>query len=413
MMAPWSLGRRIALRFGVIFGALFIFPFPLYWIPKLGSFADDLGRPFTWLAVWVAQAILGLPRPVTEPSGSGDQTADYVRMLVMVVLAAVATVVWSILDRRRPGYPRLAAVAHVVLRWYLASVMLSYGFAKLTTGQFPAPLPSTLDQRIGEISPMRLIWTFMGYSAPYTMFAGLGEAVGGFLLMWRRTATLGALIVAVVMTNVVLINFCYDVPVKLYASAYLVMAILIALPSARRVIGAVLGHATAGAPERPRLSPRLERVRRVSKLAMFAILGCIVYSELGSVRKEPPHHELEGIWIVDTFTADGVTHPPLATDPERWGHVPINPRGMWLTPMIGERRWFGLKVDESAHTMTLTPEDTAHGPMTWRYAHPAPDQLVIDGVDRGHQVHATLHLQPDGLLMTRGFHWVNEQPFNK
>jgi len=38
---------------------------------------------------------------------------------------------------------------------------------------------------------------------------------------------------------------------------------------------------------------------------------------------------------------------------------------------------------------------------------------VIDGVHLGRSLHVTLHRHPDGLLVTRGFHWINEVPFNR
>ena len=56
----------------------------------------------------------------------------------------------------------------------------------------------------------------MGYSRPYAIFCGLVETVGGLLLFWQRTTTLGALIVAASMANVAMLNFSYDVPVKLF-----------------------------------------------------------------------------------------------------------------------------------------------------------------------------------------------------
>src|ERR1044071_6897724 len=115
--------------------------------------------------------------------------------------------------------------------------------------------------RSGGTSPMRLMWAFMGYSLPYTVFAGLAEVTGGVLLLWRRTATLGALVVAIVMTNVVLMNLCYDVPVKLFSTLLLVFAIAIGLPDARRLLGAVLGRAAAELPPRARMTPGLERGR--------------------------------------------------------------------------------------------------------------------------------------------------------
>jgi hypothetical protein len=66
----------------------------------------------------------------------------------------------------------------------------------------------------------------------------LGEVLAGVLLVWRRTATLGALIAAGVMANVVMLNFCYDVPVKLMSSHLLVCALLIAYSDGVRLLNA-------------------------------------------------------------------------------------------------------------------------------------------------------------------------------
>ena len=61
--------------------------------------------------------------------------------------------------------------------------------------------------------------------------------------------------------------------------------------------------------------------------------------------------------------------------------------------------------------MTIDPEEKVE--QTWHYARPAPDRLVIDGVHRGASLHVMLHPAPAPLLVTRGFHWINESPFSR
>jgi hypothetical protein len=417
--ARWSLGRRVAFRFGVIAGALWIFPFPIDVIPKLDGVAQALSAPMDGAVDWFAQHVLGLAElaPASAFTGSGDRTRDYVQVLLIALLALVGTLVWSTLDRRRPAYPRLAAGAHVVLRYVVGFAMLSYGISKILRSQFSDILPGTLDQRIGDISPMRLVWTFMGYSAPYTVFAGLAEAIGGVLLLWWRTATIGALLIVVVMTNVVMFNLCYDVPVKIYSAELLVSAMLIAMPSARRLIAAAMGRATPDVPHRARMSRRWERAATIGKLLVIAAMAGNLYLEFSAPSRNDHVHELYGTWIVDTFVADGVERAPLTTDAVRWQRLSANPHGLWITVMTGARSFFNLEVDSTHQTLKLEPDkdrptndDKA---ATWTYTRPAPDRLVIDGVHRGHQVHAALHLEPSGLLLTRGFHWINERPFNR
>ncbi|HEX3765235.1 MAG TPA: DoxX family protein [Kofleriaceae bacterium] len=418
----WSLPRRIGFRFVFLVGALVTFPFPVNAIPGADAIDSVLTQPLTWGAQWLATIVLGLPAPYPGPSGSGDRAVDYAQLLLVVILAALGTIVWSVLDRRRGAYPRLAEGARIVLRYYLAAVMLSYGFSKVVKSQFYDLSPGVLHQRLGDVPPMRLMWAFMGYSQPYTVFAGLAEVAGGALLLWRRTATLGALLVAIVMTNVVLMNLCYDVPAKLFSTRLLAIAIAIAWPDARRVLGAVLGRAAAELPPRPRMTRGRERGRQVAKLVLIALMVVDVYLTYG---RRPPHddhiHELYGHWIVDSFALDGVEHPPLTTDPVRWDSWSASPRYMQIWLMNGmfegryepERGWYSLKVDPAAHTITVTVDDKQKTRETWTYSRPAPDRLIIDCVHRGKSLHVALHLEPEGVLMTRGFHWFNEVPYNR
>jgi hypothetical protein len=418
----WSAARRFGFRFGFLVGALVIFPFPLEVLPRTKWLAQIVVKPLHWAVSGFGHRVLGLADLPSAFTASGDRMFDYVELLLIVILGAIGAIAWSILDRRRRAYPRLAAVAWVVLRYVVAAAMLDFGYSKVVRSQFP-DLPAGWGyQRVGDSSPMRLLWDFMGYSTPYTVFAGLAEMLGGVLLLWRRTATLGALIVIAVMTNVVLLNFCYDVPLKLYSSELVIMAALIALPGGRRLIAAVIGRAVAEVPPRVRMSRGRECIRIAAKLALIvAIAVHIVLLYNGSRNRNARVHELYGNWKVESFLADGVEHPPLTTDPVRWQTWSANSRYMaiWL---MNDRRdgpaepwwgWYPFEVDATSHTITLTIDVAHRTRETWSYTRPTPDQLVIDGVHGGKLLHVTLHRAPDGLLRTRGFHWINEVPFNR
>src|SRR4051812_9045993 len=298
----WGPARRFGFRFGVVFGALEIFPFPLTAMPKLDWLTEPLGQARAWVVQWFAHAVLGLALPASEFNGSGDRTLDYVELLLLVSLGAVGALAWSVVDRRR-SHPRLAAGAHVVLRYSLAHAMLVYGFAKILRQQFGDLSPFELRTTVGEISPMGLLWRFMGYSAPYTVFGGLCEAVAGLLLLWRWTAAMGAVMAIGVMTNVVMLNFSYDVCVKLYSIQLLVMGWVIALPDARRLLAAALGRATAEVPPRARMSPRRERVRQLAKACFVLGLAVGPGPSGGGRGREPP--QIHGTLGGGAFTPHG------------------------------------------------------------------------------------------------------------
>lgn len=418
--SEWTVARRIGFRFAFVLGLLIVFPFPIGAIPWTDAIESALRKPLDWGATWLSE-LIGAPAPWPGPNGSGDRAFDYVQLLLYVLLAVVAALVWSVIDRRRRAYPRLAAAARIALRYYLAFVMLSYGVSKLLKHQFYDVAPTVLHQRLGETPPQRLLWAFMGYSLPYTVFAGLMETVGGVLLLWRRTTTLGALILMAVLTNVVLMNLCYDVPVKIWSSELLAMAIAVALPDLRRVLGAVLGLAAPEVPPRSRSSTRRERARWIAKLALIALFVLyVIPPELRRANHADRGHELYGTWLVDAFVIDGVEHPPLTTDPVRWEAWAVNPRYSTIFFMNGtteqreppQRNYYVVKVDPAAHTVTVGVDDVKKINETWTYSRPAPDQLVIDCVHFGKTLHVVLHREPEGALLTRGFHWINEWPNN-
>lgn len=106
------------------------------------------------------------------------------------------------------SYPWL--MANRLVRWVCAAIVLVYGFAKLNGSQFTV-LDSELDKPMGHVSGFWLTWYYFGYSTVYGNFIALVQVGGAVLLTFRRTALLGACILAPVLANIVLIDLCYGV----------------------------------------------------------------------------------------------------------------------------------------------------------------------------------------------------------
>ena len=411
---PWRWPTRIAFRFGALVAALLILPFPLGYIPGTMWLGRVLREPWYWIVSWFATDVLGIADPATAPTGSGDTTWHFVQLLVIAIVAGIGTLLWSILDRKRLHYRRLGGALVVLLRYYLAYFMLMYGISKVFKAQFPDLGPPRLDDRVGDVSPMGLLWTFMGYSTPYSVFAGACEMLGGFLLLWRRTLTLGALLITIVMTNVVVLNMSYDVPVKLFSLELLAMALVIAAPGCRRILGAALGHPTPELPPRPRASLAVERIRLVAKLVMLGTFAATLWQwSMYAQDRTPAPNELHGIWVVDSYLADGREHPPLTTDGERWRKLLVSEQWVALRTMTDERRYLpGAEVDEATRTIRVPLPDSVRHDL-WHYTFTDRDHLVIAGPYRGQNLYVTFAREPAPLLVTRAFHWIQEQPFNR
>ncbi len=414
---PWSSAQRVLFRFAFIYLVLYNLPFPLHKIPWAGPIITQAYKDL-WnrLVPWVGKHLLGIDVAIRERGG--DTTFNYVQVLCFLILAVVITAVWTLLDRKRPEYTRLDAGLRVYLRFALAAAMLLYGAYKVIPSQFALPFPSQLIEPIGESSPMGLLWTFMGASSAYTIFAGATEMLGGLLLAFRRTALLGALVSAGVMSHVAVLNLSYDVPVKLYSLHLLAMAIFLTLPDLRRLLDVFVLNRPV---EAVAVSPPRARFRRTALVAQAVLVASYAGYQLeqsyeaskreGNLSTRPPFY---GVWTVEEFAVDGVARPPLLTDATRWHRVVFEePEYLSLQGMDGSRSNYGLLLGK--RRLTLTKLDDAAWRATFAYQETRPGRLALDGTMDGRPTRLTLRREDESTypLVSRGFHWINERPFNR
>jgi uncharacterized membrane protein YphA (DoxX/SURF4 family) len=97
----------------------------------------------------------------------------------------------------------------LVIRLLLALVFIFYGVLKLLWLQLATGDLS--DVRFGDASPLLVTWHFFSLSPLYHHAIGIAQIVTGLLLIVPRTAAVGALCFLVIILNIVLINFGYDI----------------------------------------------------------------------------------------------------------------------------------------------------------------------------------------------------------
>jgi len=405
--SDWSPARRGAFRFAAVYLFLYLFPFPFNVIPGVDKLFAWWDGAWEVVVKWTGLRVFGVTITVM-PAGSGDTTFNYVQLFCLVVIAALATIVWSLLDRRTQDYDALHHWLRVYVRFYLATAMLGYGAAKVIQSQFPAPSLERLIQPFGDASPMGLLWTFMGASAAYNVFTGAGEMLGGLLVTTRRTTTLGALVIVAVMSNVTMLNFAYDVPVKLFSMHLLAMAIFLLLPDLRRLANVLVLNCPAQAVElRPQLGERWRWWAPAAR-TLF-VLALIVLSFQQARENEQVYQKqspFRGIWNVEEFALEGAP---------RWRRVVFDyPHSLGVQLMTDARQRFRLTLDESKRTLTLRPIEEPLKKFTIGYA-VAADVMTLDGQLDGKRLQARLRRMPmpSFRLTSRGFHWINETPFNR
>ena len=421
-------GHSRAWPFGL--RALFLFSF-LYLVLSgcfwLFAFADKalalVARPFMaiWrpLVQWIATHIFGWGGAVA-PSFVHDTRYLYALLTCLLVFSAVGAMVWSIAAGKRTEFRWLHSWLRVFVRYVLAYLMLHYGMDKVFFLQFPAPSLARLIEPFGDYSPSSLMWAFIGSSVPYTLFGGLAEISGAMLLLFRRTTTLGALITFAVMFNVTVMDFSYDVSVKMFSLNLLLMALFLILPDTKRLVDFfILNRGTKAIRSDELIDGKRGRLFAcISKVAL--ILYLIVpltirdwrsYRMTGAGAARP---SLYGLYEVDEYAAGGKVQEPLLTDAQRWRYVIVEaPNVLTVKRMDESVENFPAVYDAGLHklvvnrpgggskgdSLALTQQDVGH--------------FRVEGFLDGVAIAATLHRidRSSFPLVGRGFHWINETSY--
>lgn len=432
-----SVVRAWFVRLAIAYVIIYMLPFPFTLLSYIGrlpllseipGFATVLNwipagyglvmNPFT---EWVGSAVFGVDASF-QVTGSGDRTFNYVMLFIQAVVALIVATVWTVLVRARRLSPRVFDGSRVLARYYLATTMLTYGWVKIFPLQMPAPGPDRLLQPYGDSSPMGLVWTFIGASVGYQIFSGLCEALGGYLLFWRRTAFAGALVTIAVMANVMAINFFYDVPVKLFSTHIVLVAIFVAAPDLPRLFG-FLGFNLPIAPaDRPPFWTALGRRAHVLTVAHLALIGTITAfhvtdnlrnAETFGFRMERP--AITGIWQVESFELGGLVGRENE-DEIRWVRVGLNPPNVATVQRatgIAER----MRIQWNGEDGTISFFDRggqAPAEPQFDYSEHPDGSVELVGTFQGEEARIVLRRSEEGaLLLERGYNWINEFPFNR
>lgn len=123
------------------------------------------------------------------------------------------------------------------LRYISAYLILTYGTRKLIGGGQFALGPALDSRPIGSLSGFELTWFYYGYSHAYGTILGLTQILGGVLLLFRKSALLGAALLAPVMANILMINIFFHIALGAeIAAAFLLGSMLLLLWQEREAL---------------------------------------------------------------------------------------------------------------------------------------------------------------------------------
>ena len=374
--------------------------------------------------VWIGKDILHLSYPITVfTNGSGDTTYDYIVIFFIAVVSLIAAITWSLIDKKTKTYNKLFYWLCVIVRYYVAITMFSYGFVKVFKLQFPFFSPDRLLEPYGNSSPMGLAWNFLGFSKGYNYVMGFAELSSGILLLFRRTTTLGAIVTLVVAGNIMAINYCFDVPVKLLSTALVVMALFLLAKDIHRVVNFFFlnkptNAANIAAPVFRKKWQNIATVILKYGLILYVAITNVLQAteamkEYGDVAPKPP---LYGIYNVEYFIRNNDTIAPLATDTTRWKKLIVSyPEYSFVQFMNDSTKGFAFKPDTIKKRIEIFSYNDTTKKSNLVYSFPQKDILLLTGKLDSNSV--VIKMRKYDLknfrLINRGFHWVNEYPYNR
>lgn len=394
-------------------------PFPFGIIPYFEFIQEFVVSIQNDIVLWVGDFVLQIEEPIlVNQNGSGDKLYNYILLLILFLFALLGTFLWTILFNRKEQYKKLNYWFVTYVRFFLGYTMVYYGMFKILPIQFGEIAFWRLLQPYGDSSPMGLAWTFLGHSKGYNIFMGLSEFVGGVLLFHRKTKLMGSLILIPIITNIVAINFFYDIPVKLFSLELLLMAVILVLPDFKRILNLIIFNKTI---ESIQYQPpfKLKKWTLTAKAIKWSFVLLILFNTISkttniySERKEKS--SFYGLYEVTHFIRNSDTILPILTDKKRWRYLFFEyPNTIQFSRMDKSRYGYKSEIDTIDKKIRLESFNDSTEDYLLNYKI-TDSTLLVNGVFRKDTILCNTKKlrKQDFLLTSRGFHWINEYPYNR
>ncbi len=165
-----------------------------------------------------------------------DFSSDTIALnLLIFILFFISFLVVIILQIFKSNTIKLITISRTISIYYLAYILLKYGFDKIFKTQFYLPEPNILYSQFCDLSRDILYWSTIGTSRFYSISLGIIEIFTAILLLINRTRILGLLLSIGVFTNVILVNFGFDISVKTFSILLLLMTIFAIYPNLKSI----------------------------------------------------------------------------------------------------------------------------------------------------------------------------------
>ncbi|SEW40608.1 hypothetical protein SAMN05428988_5333 [Chitinophaga sp. YR573] len=257
----------------------------------------------------------------------GSTLLGYANWITTALISIAGGVIWTLLQRGRKEYNTLYYWLRVVVRYRAGIGIIGFGFTKLLPVQMPYPSLGILNTNFGDLTAQKIYWLSVGIVPWYQVFAGVVEVTAGTLLFFRKTTTLGAILLFAALGDIVYVNFAYDGGVHVYSSYFVLLAgflLIDDVPAVYRLL--VEQRYTIPVNYYPVFSKGLQYARvSLKSLTIFVFLILLFYLQLVNFLYDPYKQpavagvkQLRGNYNVTEFRLNNKVIPYSPQDSVRW-----------------------------------------------------------------------------------------------
>jgi len=339
---------------------------------------------------WIDQHIFHIGYdPKIHTAFPGDSYFGMVYYLTVINISMLIVSAWSIIERHKKNYHRLNYWFRLYLRYIVALIVFSYGIEKVFLVQMSYPQVTDLLTPIGEEVRFNIAWNFIGASPGYETFTGMCEVIGSVLLLFNRTYVFGSLFMCTVLTNVVALNFFYNIGVLLPSSFLLVSVLYLFLPYTKKLFQFFFTGKVISITEKHYRFEKSWKKHLVLGLGVCIPLLSIVnatYEANKTSTQLQVDAKYQKLYNVNVFVAKD-TLQPLLTDTLRWKRfVFLSNKNAAVYSMQDQADFYGCDIDSLKKTCRLHDNDDSAKWDVMHYAYPKKNMLQFKGSWKGNNV---------------------------
>ena len=325
---PWKTYERILFRIAFIFFVSISIPNSPEWYTQLVH--------LNWLHLNYRDlydiARFGSGINFFGNTIAGNALLGYANWIITALIAIGGGLIWTAVAKlrktERREYKTLYYWLRVVVRYRAGIGIIGFGFTKVLPTQLPYPSLGILNTNFGDLTSQKIYWLSIGIVPWYEVFAGVVEVLAGILLFFRRTTTLGAILLFGALSDIVYVNFAYDGGVHVYSSYFVLLAAFLLvqdIPSIYRLF--VNEKDTVPYNWYPRLELPWQKGVRIGlkSLTIFLFLIVLFYLQLVNFLYDPYKQPavagiktLRGNYHITEFRINNRLIPYSPLDSVRW-----------------------------------------------------------------------------------------------